>query len=180
MSSWRNYEGKNANLKGGLFDARGPKALEERAGKRDNDNPEEILQATFFDWLRSHQTRHPVLRMVFSVPNSTFTPFESVRQTMIATGVRRGVWDVISIAPSFDRKYSGFIIEHKVGYNKLTEDQETWGTQAVIYAPDVKQLVSKSWITSANFVIEYFNLPIKFVPPERDLKALAKEKEKKK
>jgi hypothetical protein len=84
-------------------------------------NDEHLIQAAFFDVLKLHEKRYPVLKWIYAVPNggkrNVITAAKLKRE-----GVKAGVWDVHIPVPMYH--YHGAWIEFKAGKNKLTESQK--------------------------------------------------------
>lgn len=80
---------------------------------------ESQLQASFFKWFR---LQYPQFYFnCFAIPNG------GLRNKIVAAKLKRegatsGVWDVFLSVPN--RGQNGMWIEFKVGYNKLTENQQ--------------------------------------------------------
>jgi hypothetical protein len=78
-------------------------------------------QKTFFDVLRLNESRHPVLRWIYAVPNGGQRN-PGVAGKLRAEGVKAGIFDVHIPIPQ--PGWSGAWIEFKFGKNKLTPTQE--------------------------------------------------------
>lgn len=110
--------------KGGLFDGRGkPQPLALRESAKREITPEKKIQAKFIAWRNTHQREFPILRSIFAVPNGIWT-FKSVAKSMVGQGMTSGIPDIICLAPSYDRKYHGLLIEFKNETGEVTEEQE--------------------------------------------------------
>jgi len=92
-------------------------------------HPEHDEQAAVVAWARLHETRWPVLRLLFAVPNGASLaggPGARARQMtrLKAEGLKPGVPDLW--LPVANNTYRGLVIEMKVGHNKPRADQMKW------------------------------------------------------
>lgn len=84
-------------------------------------NPlEHDIQTAFFDWVRLAKNIHPVLKLVFAVPNAAKRGFKTAAR-MKAEGLVSGVPDVLFPAPRHG--FSGLAMEFKRPGEKPTEAQ---------------------------------------------------------
>lgn len=85
---------------------------------------EHQIQAAFFKWVKLAEKVHPVLKLIFAVPNAGKRSFKTAAM-MIAEGLRSGVCDVI--LPVARHGFTGLAIEFKTEggdkEKKLTENQ---------------------------------------------------------
>lgn len=104
----------NRNLTGGLFDGRGkPQVLKESAKSKKAVTPEKHIQASFIAWRDVHKREFPILNAIFAVMNGFWTENKAYAQAMVRAGLTAGVQDLICLAPSFDNRYHGLLIEMK-------------------------------------------------------------------
>lgn len=109
------------------------KAEKGRKGQKKANKPkisESQLQASFFQWFRL-QYPHRYWQC-FAIPNG------GLRNKVVAAKLKRegcvsGVWDVLLLNNSSFDTTKGLFIEFKVGYNKLTENQEKFRKENYYY-----------------------------------------------
>jgi len=92
-------------------------------------HPEHGEQAAVVAWARLHETRWPVLRTLFAVPNGASLaggPSARARQMarLKAEGLKIGVPDLWLVAGIGEKH--GLVIEMKAGRNKPTTEQKWW------------------------------------------------------
>lgn len=81
---------------------------------------EHDIQSAFFDWVRLAKNIHPVLKLVFAVPNAGKRGFQ-VAARMKAEGLISGVPDVLFPAPR--NGFTGLAMEFKRPGETPTENQ---------------------------------------------------------
>lgn len=118
---------KNKHLTGGLFDGRGkPQPLKPSAKSQRIITPEKHIQSSFIAWRNIHQRQFPLLKSIFAVPNGFWTENKAYAAACVASGLTKGIPDVICLAPSECGKYHGLLIEFKTESpaSKTTEEQD--------------------------------------------------------
>lgn len=124
---------------------------------------EDEQQALFFEWIDRYKEAHPVLNLVFAVPNGS-NKSGAQRAVMQLTGLRPGVPDVcvpVCTRMSFHGEIvkAGLWIEFKrPGGGKVSPEQMAWHQTLTEYGHDVH--VCRSWTDAANILIDYLRLPI--------------------
>jgi hypothetical protein len=92
---------------------------------------EHAEQCAIIEWARLMSNQHPVLDLLFAVPNGAKLPYSKNKagqryspqaQKLKAEGMRAGVPDMV--LPAARRGYHGLFIELKYGSNKPSEAQE--------------------------------------------------------
>jgi hypothetical protein len=110
------------------------------------------LQAAVFAWRDLMIRVHPELRWYFAIPNANKRSVGAARW-MIAEGMTRGVWDTCLPVPRAG--FGSLWIEHKVGRNKLTDDQREFGV--AMLAAGNACVVSRDFDTTRNALTTYLN-----------------------
>ena len=122
---------------------------------------EDEIQATFIEWVDLNKKKHPVLDLIFAIPNAGFA---SKKQGALRklTGRRKGVPDInIPVGVRSDGQVIGTLglwIEFKVPGEKPTKEQLEWHER--LRAANQRVEVCESWIEAANIVIEYLGLKL--------------------
>lgn len=81
---------------------------------------EHDIQSAFFDWVRLAKNMHPVLKLMFAVPNAGKRSFKTAAR-MKAEGLVSGVPDVMF--PVARRGFNGLAMEFKRPKQTPTENQ---------------------------------------------------------
>jgi hypothetical protein len=84
-------------------------------------NLEGQIQVEIFNWIRSNEEEHPVLKVAFHTPNSFFGTGFAIIMWLKKLGMRKGIYDII--IPISKNGYSSLWIEIKNGKGKLTVEQ---------------------------------------------------------
>lgn len=126
---------------------------------------EDEVQALFFEWVDKHKAAHPVLELIFAVPNgSNKSPAQ--RAVMQITGLRPGVPDVC--VPVCVKNvagvalFSGLWIEFKrPGGGVVMPNQKTWHERLRAFGHQVEVYDSAGAAIGA--VVAYLRLPIELL-----------------
>lgn len=106
---------------------------------KSNQPSEHQIQTAFFKWVRLAEKVHPVLKLIFAVPNAGKRSYRTASM-MISEGLRSGVCDVI--VPVSRHGFCGLAIEFKVAggdaRKKLTENQDEF----------IAGLTKENWLVS--------------------------------
>lgn len=89
-----------------------------------NDPLEDEIQATVFTWCKLHETKYPILKSIYAIPNGSHKSV-SQRVKFQRTGLRPGMPDICLPAPIFSEKIGALYIELKRAKGKLSENQIT-------------------------------------------------------
>ncbi len=89
---------------------------------------EHAIQSAFFAWVRLAEKMHPVLKLMFAVPNAGKRSFKTAAM-MKAEGLRKGVLDVIF--PVSRNGFIGLAIEFKKPDEKMTAEQEDYADMLI-------------------------------------------------
>lgn len=156
----------------------------ERRGSLDL-GPEDVIQCDFITWVDFNKKQHPALDLIFAVPNAGFaSPKQGALRKM--TGRRAGVPDIFVAVPTMSyaplplRQLAaddsaevelsgvrevfvpGFFIEFKEGNKTPTKEQKAWHVKLKAHGYRVE--IYRSWMSAANAMIEYLNLPLEKIP----------------
>lgn len=94
---------------------------------------EHDIQTAFFRWVRIAEKVHPVLGLMFAVPNAGKRGYKTAAM-LIAEGLRKGVPDIIF--PVARVGFAGMAIEFKKPGGKLTMDQKEF----------IPRLTAENWL----------------------------------
>ncbi|MBX3288428.1 MAG: VRR-NUC domain-containing protein [Acidobacteria bacterium] len=149
---------RNNRLKGGLFDGRGkPQPLALRKAAERPKTPEKDIQASFFAWRDVYKRRYPILHSLFAVPNGIWT-YKAIAVSQVKQGLTSGIPDVICLAPSFDQKYFGLLIEFKSEGGKVSESQAFF--LGFFADQGYRTTICRSWQDAARIVNEHLGASI--------------------
>ena len=129
--------------------------------------PEDCIQYDFFAWVNTYKVRFWQLDLIFAIPNGSNIS-KTQRAVMQATGLRSGVPDVcvpifrLDRSELIDKACIALWIEFKSDAGKLSSAQKEWKEKLELAGHRVE--IHRSWITAANVVIEYLNLPLEKIP----------------
>lgn len=143
----------NANLRGGLFPARGkPRTL--RLSKSTPELfSEHDHQAAFFAFLRLNERDHPVLARFFAIPNGGFR-YHSTAVKLKQEGLRPGVLD--TFLPVSRNGKHGLWLEFKSARNQLTPEQRSW--KEFLEGEGYEAHVVRSWTDAVKITIDYLSI----------------------
>lgn len=109
---------------------------------------EHDLQAAVFNWAETVVHDIPELAMMFAIPNGQYR-----RGMRMEPGLMPGVPDILLAVPC--GKHAGLFLELKVGKNTLSEAQEGWCEQLMVYGYDVA--VCRDLDSVQARIVEYLN-----------------------
>jgi hypothetical protein len=84
---------------------------------------EHKIQTEFFNILRMSESKNPILKYIFAIPNGSKRSI-GVAKKLKAEGVKRGVPDVA--VPISSQQYAGMFIEFKSEKGKLSKEQKEY------------------------------------------------------
>lgn len=117
-------------------------------------NFEHDEQKTLFEWIDRKIPQHPILKLIFAVPNGGMR-HPAVAIKLKKEGVRKGVPDVCVMVPR--RHFHGLFIEMKWGKGRASPEQAEW--HELLEAQGYKVDICRSWIDAAVLICEYLGLP---------------------
>lgn len=126
---------------------------------------ENEIQASFFSWLKVHETRFPKLALFYAIPNGSHKS-PAARGLFQRTGLKSGVPDCHLPVDGLNRDTApinklfckGLWIEFKSKRGTVSPQQRMWHVSLEKVGHRVE--VCRSWTDAANIVIEYLNLPV--------------------
>lgn len=116
--------------------------------KRNRTNSETKEQEILFDTLA--QLYPSIFQATFAIVNEGKMPVQ-YRTKLKKRGLKPGVWDVFCAIPK--RGFSGLWLELKVGYNKLTDNQQSW--QAIVDNNGYAWAVCYGWQEAFSRLLDY-------------------------
>jgi hypothetical protein len=151
-------------FKGGLnFDSGKCKPIEKRKSVR-TVTPEKVIQSSFIAWRDMFEGRYPILRSIFAVPNGAWMQNKAYAAAMIRQGLTAGIQDCICLAPSFDRKYHGLLIEFKTESAKSKQSDDQLFFHDFFSALGYRTEVCRSARCATEIVNEHLNLKVPVYP----------------
>jgi len=161
MSNWTQAEADRINAKNSRKEPKAPLTVHTqgqrgkaggkgRKAAKAKGISESQLQQSFFKWFRAQYPDK--YWQCFAIPNGGLRN-EIVAAKMKREGVVSGVWDVLILNEGYGSS-KGLFIEFKVGYNKLTQNQEDFRRQN---DNNYDFRVCYSLETAIEAVTEYFN-----------------------
>lgn len=121
------------------------------------NSPEHNEQVALFNWAKYFEDKHPVLGMMFAIPNGGHRHI-NVAKKMKAEGVKAGVPDIFLAVPGEDTDWAlhGLFIEMKIMPNKPTDNQKTWLDK--LRDQDYLCKICYSWLEAAYAICDYLQL----------------------
>lgn len=116
---------------------------------------EHIHQTALFDLLRLNESKYPILKHIFAIPNGG-QRHKAVAAKLKAEGVKAGIFDIFVPIPKGSSH--GMFIEMKYGKNKLTKEQNEFGIFAACYGYDAQ--VCYSWQEAAKVIENYLDIKL--------------------
>ena len=112
-------------------------------------------QVSLFNFLRTMEYEHPVLKWVHAIPNGGLR-HKAIAGKMKAEGLKAGVLDIFVPIPRTD--YHGQYIEMKFGKNVLTTNQKDF----MVFVSDqgYQTDVCYTWIEAAVSIFKYLGLDL--------------------
>lgn len=120
---------------------------------------EHDIQCAFFQMVRLHEERHPVLKMVFAIPNAGAGAQRGQAGKMKAEGVRAGIPDIFCAVPvGID---SGWWCEFKRPKAKLRPEQKEMGEQLLVrgYSVCICYSAEEAWLRLRDYLKPLCELP---------------------
>lgn len=123
-------------------------------------------QAALFCWAAANVAQYPELEWLHAIPNAAERHI-AVATKMIATGLRKGVWDIFLPCPiqtEWAKQYAGLYIEMKIEKKRnvknggLTDEQVKFGKYAEAIGYYCK--VCYSWTEARDILVKYLKLKI--------------------
>ena len=121
-------------------------------------------QVALFNFLRTMEGQHPMLKWIHSVPNGGHRAMTTAKK-MKAEGVKAGVLDVFVpatkwkiIGVGFKKYLPGLYIEMKFGKNTMTDNQHEFADFVTEQGYLVK--VCYTWIDAAKEIFDYLDLEL--------------------
>lgn len=128
-------------------------------------------QIALFDWLRLWESRYPVFKAIYAIPNgANKTPQEGAK--MQRSGTRKGVWDIFVSVPhmSPSASHNGLYIEMKSRRGKLTPEQIAFRS---LLSRLYRFEVCTSWDDAAWLIVDHLQCSgehdlIRSLPPRKE------------
>jgi len=153
----------NRNLVGGLFDMRGkPQPLKESAKSKKQVTPEKLIQMAFIGWRDVFKRQYPILNSIFAVPNGAMLFNKAIAVSQVRQGLTAGIPDIICLAPSFDKRFFGLLVEFKTETGKISPEQDFF----LNFFADLgyRSGVCRSAFEASELVNEHLNLRVPVYP----------------
>ncbi len=155
----------NNNFNGGLFPKRGkPQPLRESAKSKKAVTPEKNIQMSFVAWRDVHKRQFPILNAIFSVPNGAMFFNKAIATSQIRQGLTKGIQDIICLAPSFDSRYHGLLIEFKTEADTSRQSPEQLYFHDFFASLGYRTEVCRSAYRASTIVVEHLNIKVPIYP----------------